>query len=385
MRRYNRYLKKLYGESSPVDQKVILPASNDSVVRWSGVVASWSQIVMLIVVVFGYIYTVRPVFQKELISEDLARLQIEKNKWEGEISGQKIELEKRVNKIAEMDVELALLSKAKKNLEQSQLQAEKELNLALKKSKEAQKKLSASNAAYTDSVQRLVQLRKSEVTGSGKVSEPIRNVINKTFSGEIFIADKKLQIADGLKSTYLDPLKAVELQLSELERGVLSASPGAASVVEKQLLSEYKAGLSLREKYLLCPVPDFNSWQDSFVKALSKIDSNIQYCEDMRFENLRAEQGWSKKELENFRGGKQGDEYQASYAVACKTYLPMAVTKYFTEAWNKFEEPCVVRYVSVGDIVLGGKSVELLPPVMPFIPPSVSEVDSAIKGFIDRW
>lgn len=43
---------------------------------------------MLVVVVFGYIFTVRPVFQKEVVSEDLARLQIEQRKLQQEMGKQ---------------------------------------------------------------------------------------------------------------------------------------------------------------------------------------------------------------------------------------------------------------------------------------------------------
>lgn len=53
--------------------------------KYSAIIANLSQVLMLIVVVWGYLYTVLPVFQKEKLTEDLARLEIEKSSWEQEI------------------------------------------------------------------------------------------------------------------------------------------------------------------------------------------------------------------------------------------------------------------------------------------------------------
>lgn len=43
---------------------------------------------MLAVVVVGYFYTVRPVFQKEVVFEDLARQQLEQRKLQHQMEGQ---------------------------------------------------------------------------------------------------------------------------------------------------------------------------------------------------------------------------------------------------------------------------------------------------------
>ncbi|MEX3777049.1 hypothetical protein [Pseudomonas sp. MYb118] len=50
--------------------------------------ANASQVLMLAVAVVGYFYTVRPVFQKEVVSEDLARLQLEQQKLQHQMEGQ---------------------------------------------------------------------------------------------------------------------------------------------------------------------------------------------------------------------------------------------------------------------------------------------------------
>jgi hypothetical protein len=50
-------------------------ASNES---WSAKLGAWSQIGMLLLVGFGYFYTVRPAFQYQLLQEQAAKLEIEK-------------------------------------------------------------------------------------------------------------------------------------------------------------------------------------------------------------------------------------------------------------------------------------------------------------------
>jgi len=57
--------------SSSIKEK----ASNES---WSTKLAAWSQIGMLLLVGFGYFYTIRPAFQYQLLQEQAAKLEIEK-------------------------------------------------------------------------------------------------------------------------------------------------------------------------------------------------------------------------------------------------------------------------------------------------------------------
>lgn len=63
---------------------------------WSAKLGAWSQIGMLLLVAFGYFYTVRPVFQHQLLQEQAAKLEIEKLEIErglAELNQEKAEAE----------------------------------------------------------------------------------------------------------------------------------------------------------------------------------------------------------------------------------------------------------------------------------------------------
>lgn len=88
--RYARFLgKRRSNSNAPQHPTPVAGISRvDKALSYTAVIANLSQVLMLIVVVVGYIFTVRPVFQKEVVSEDLARLQIEQRKLQQQMDKQ---------------------------------------------------------------------------------------------------------------------------------------------------------------------------------------------------------------------------------------------------------------------------------------------------------
>ena len=59
-------------------REVVLQVERPSkTAKVSNILAQWAQVATLAVLVFGYFYTVRPVFQKERLDEEVAQLQIQ--------------------------------------------------------------------------------------------------------------------------------------------------------------------------------------------------------------------------------------------------------------------------------------------------------------------
>ena len=83
---------------------------------WSTRLASWSQVVMVMVVVWGYFYTVKPVFQNQLLGEKAAKLELDNDVAKTRLADT---LKKRADafaQLASLNVQLARASQDQASL-----------------------------------------------------------------------------------------------------------------------------------------------------------------------------------------------------------------------------------------------------------------------------
>lgn len=123
MARKNYYAERTIGHVSlartePVaqHQQNLASTTPNRLDRWSGLLAAWAQVATLGVVIFGYFYTVVPVFQRDRLEEEVAKLEIQREQIESE-ARQSIEKSELLRQsIAGLHQEQAKLSEANKTL-----------------------------------------------------------------------------------------------------------------------------------------------------------------------------------------------------------------------------------------------------------------------------
>lgn len=385
MRKYQRYISKSNERNHALHKAtVVTDAPQNKLLNNFSIAASLSQVVMVVVVVFGYVYTVRPVFQKEVISEDLARLQLEQRAWGKQIEEQKKQLEigQQKNKLLEKE-RIELVSSLSSLKDAHQLATQK----AKAASKQAQAAVDRANSldkSFKDAVARQIDFRKSELTGSGKIASPWVQAMNRPYVGDFFDYEKRADVAVNLKKVQLVPIRAAEGVLNELRVGLSAAASTSSRIVEHELLNAYEKGIKKNSALLVCPIPNYDSWQNSFLKAMERVDHFREECVDHLFQKQVLAQNWSHELAGQVKKSKEWKATLEQFDEMCAITLRFSVERLFNETWDVADAPCKERYMSASAIVLEEKS-DKLSPLREFIPPNGKDVDSALSSAIRNW
>ncbi|MGJ7501219.1 hypothetical protein ACSFBF_12735 [Variovorax sp. ZT5P49] len=103
---------------------------HDSIDRWCNRAGQLSQVLLLLLGIFGYFYTVLPVYQKSLLDEDIAKKTIELGKKDAELTGKASELNEKMARIAELTILIDQRTAALKEKDKQVEAAESSLKIA---------------------------------------------------------------------------------------------------------------------------------------------------------------------------------------------------------------------------------------------------------------
>lgn len=354
--------------------------------KYSSIIANFSQVLMLVVVVWGYFYTVLPVFQKEKLTEDLARLEVEKSRWEQEI-------ESYARNIQRTQEELSLLESDKYELENSltkirseKEQAEREFELLASREKISRKKLKATADSLADAEKQLYEQQRLRVLGKNPIPMEFLYLINNTrnsFSN--FERDSANTIADGLTSTFIQPIEFVDKKLDELQEQANSVSSEIYRNVQLRLIDEFKAGIQKNASVLQCPEPNFQSWEAEFGSALALGDEMVEGCIAFHFKVREEEEGWSQREISSLQSSEFWSEQRKVYSRSCSIAIDYKISELYREHWRYVNEPCEERLRRMSSIALEPESTLSLTPFRDMSPPSKSYVRSEVQASINGW
>lgn len=354
--------------------------------KYSAVIANFSQVLMLVVVVWGYFYTVLPVFQKEKLTEDLARLEIEKSRWEQEI-------ESYARNIQRTQAELSLLESDKYKLENSltrirseKEQSERELEQLASREQISREKLKTTADALADAENQLYKQQRLRLLGKTPISMEFVFLLNDTrniFS--IFERDSASTVADGLTSAFIQPIEFVDKKLNELQEQANSVSSEIYRNVQLRLIDEFKAGIQRNASVLQCPEPNFQSWEAEFGGALALGDEMVEGCIDFHFKVRAEKEGWSQREILSLQNSDFWGEQRRSYSRSCSIAIDHKISKLYRERWMYVNEPCEERLIGMSSIALEPESILSLTPFRDMSPPSESYVRSEVQASIDGW
>lgn len=359
-------------------------SSSSSFEKYSAIIANFSQFLMLVVVVWGYFYTVLPVFQKEKLTEELARLEIEKSRWEQEI-------ESYAKNIQQTQAELSLLESDKHELENSltQIRSEKEhseraLEQLTGQEKISREKLKITADALADTDNQLYEQQRLRLLGKYPVSMEFIFLINNMdnlFS--IFERNSASKIADKLTAAFIQPIEFVDKKLDELIEQANSVSNEIYRNVQLRLIDEFKTGIQKNASVLQCPEPNFQSWEAEFGSALALGDEMVEGCIDFHFKVRGEEEGWSQREISSLQGSEFWSEQRRVYSRSCSIGIDHKIIKLYRERWMHVNEPCEERLRRMSSIALEPEATLGLTPFRDMSPPSEFYVRSEVQTLID--
>lgn len=242
------------------------------VATWIG---SLSQVAMLVVVLFGYIYTVRPVFQNQLLQEKLATAELERLEVEEQI--QFLEAERDRTEDSLHDVQRKITS-----LESQQLAVEDELEVARGKARRAQTRASR----LEDVVQR--QVNELEVARWELLM--IDFTFARMFSDMNYLTrdwDDRPDFPEYLhryRVEWPDPFSVLLSSIAALRKRNASEPRYPESYI-----NEFGEFIEARKDELTCEEPPFEDLEKSFRQRSSRVEAMVDEKTEEYIDNLISE------------------------------------------------------------------------------------------------
>lgn len=315
--------------------------------RFSKVLASWSQILMLIAIVGGYFYTVVPVFQKEKMAEEISKLKIEKGRREKEIQGH--------------EGELLTLNETKN-----------ELNRDVKEIRARNKR------ALIEIEKQVYEQQKLQMLGKVPLGVEFIYLFNKLSPASVFYGNYEKSIAEGLKKSFMQPLVLAEKKVLELEDNIVKENSQAIKSAQIRLLAEFKKGLHDNVTLLQCPEPDYQAWEVAYDGAKHIDESVIDKCVGLYFDKRIKMEGWKKNRVKRLQGTKFWREQSEMYSSTCRASLEVDIRSIFIKKWEDAYKPCDERLKNLTDVALNEMNLSLLLPFRDMTPPTHSQVSKLL-------
>lgn len=382
--RYVRFLKKKT-LTAPITHAS--PSAEGSswlakTLSYSGVIANVSQVFMLVVVVIGYFYTVRPVFQKEVVSEDLARLQLEQRKLQQQMEKQSESLQAGEAKNKALADERSAIERQILALNQKIAASEKSERDAKARAQKATAEAKTVESTLTMLQTQHYNLKQSALLGDLAVPSSLDQLLNRSWEAvslNIFDDGAPGAVAEKLKSTDMQPIDLAKSTLSQLQSIAAKQSRAPGGSADELLAQNYQKGISRHADKLTCPAPAYEEWQSAFQSALRDSSGNIDVCVREAFEQRAKEEGWRQSQILSLKKSdfwtQQGNSYKASCEISYRWTVELA----FQNAWRAADEPCEERRMYVNHIVMGAPIVSKLKALQKTMPPSPKDIDQLFR------
>ena len=339
-------------QSAKPDTQVATPPSE--VDRWSNRAASWAQVATLVLVTFGYFYTVLPVYQKELLEEQSARLQIEKANIERDNKAALVATEFLQKDLAELKDKRTALALENARLLTAQGSLGKQLTSLKSKSVGLTQKLDVISELNEAQEKQIVEGQRAILPDAAGMSW-MAHVFNND-DVMVFLGADQDKIKKWEKAEPIQPIKVV---LAAIDLALTSKTyfglPEPHRVSE-QLILELRSNVVAHTEQLTCPSIDRSKWRSAWLEAQRTYKATIPNCVNMHVAHTAKKNGWTEAQTAVWREGKQGKQYRDSFESACASTHDYYANRLFSDAWEKIDGPCTKRLIYAVSIANGEKN-----------------------------
>ncbi|WP_395598894.1 hypothetical protein AB4P95_09970 [Pseudomonas sp. A1437] len=383
--KYSRFFEKQVSnrDSTPASQSPPKATWLAKAMTYSGLMANASQVLMLAVVVVGYVYTVRPVFQKEVVSEDLARLQLEQRKLQHQMEGQAESLLAGEAKNKDLADQRASIEKQIVTLNQKVGDAEKSARDAMLRAQRATAEAKTAESTLAGLQAQHYGLKVQSLLGQTALPSSMIHVLNRSTSTLPFVVfkdEKAGSIAQKLQSLELQPLDLAKSTLSQLQEQASKQSRAPSAAIDALLVRNYEKGMFEHTQDLTCPTPAYADWQSAFQSAVQASEGNIRDCVRESWADRVEREGWSPFDIRNLQKTDSWKQLESSFNASCKLSYSYLMRTAFEDAWKKADEACDERRMYVNQLVMGTPFKLRLTEFTVVTPPSTEEIAKLFRN-----
>lgn len=341
--------------------------------KLSSLFAQWAQIATLAVLVFGYFYTVRPVFQKERLDEEVAQLQIQRTdstKRLAELSAHEAQIKKTLAHSQSENQKLHhdndALRREQQNLLESASVADRKRTDAIRQLFIAQNELNRVDALYLKAAQHIF-------------TENLQIQINFSVIRSMFFFSSdysKKQLMSKLSSAVPDITLVVNTALD----GFTAKQDGSGgnqlwlSSTFQGIVKTFRNQFNARRANIRISKVDPGLWADAYLSQLREATSSRSTCVDKYWEGLARHEKWSPNELSKLRSNQGYAKKQgAIFERYCSIMGEYEITKSFNDAWSKYYGEAVKRIGSIPQDISQNKQMTPFPKEL-LLPPTFQGV-----------
>lgn len=298
---------------------------------------------MLGLVAFGYFYTVRPVYQKDLLEEDVARLRLESSKLDRQTAKLRGELGNLRSQRKSLLAQNSLLSSERKELRsQTVVMRERVLKLSTDLGT-----VSARNQEQQEQLKEGQMLLLSDAFAW----EVGRSILRIEFDQIPFRESQ--DISEWVAAKQHQPIQIVLSTIDEqLKSGKYFGLPPPHDL-SRSLINDLRARVVAVSSELQCPVADRDEWSRAYKEQIAEHGRNLDGCVEMHAQHLASKEGWSPARLAAIKKTPYWIEQSNIYRRACDVYATYSTAKRFNESWSAYIKPCVDLVVYAEDIAFG--------------------------------
>lgn len=359
--------------------------ANSRLEQVSATAAHISQVLMLIVVVFGYVFTIRPAFQNELLSEEVARLKLEERRAEEALNRLEVEVSARQDELSALVLERSRLEASIESLRNDNVEVQLDLERAVERFKYAQQEVKRYEEALIKTKEKVYELLKAQLTGSAPIPIAYYTLLQRPSHVGIFDTDEMHKVASRIREWRLQPIELARQTLGTLESIVKDGEGTPGNEIENELLDDYRRGIEANSENLLCDPVEPEVWQQSFVSDVERIDAFLPKCVDHHLYKNISEEGWNRTVIEEIRRSDDWRPVITEYESACRVSIRFAIERFYTDRLGEAHKACRERLFNVNAIVMGDRKDHELPPFVGLEPPTADEVDERVRDMINDW
>lgn len=345
--------------------------------KFFAIAANLAQVLMVLIVGGGYYYTVLPVFEKQKLSEDLSKLQIEKSSWESVLESKRREVEKLRNAEASILVSVEKLKAENSDAIEQRSKAEQSAKESLLRAAIAKRELQRAEEKY-------YELQRMELLGEVPISISFLEAFN--LRRVSFDRDSTSHLAAELQESLVSPLEIAKKQAEQLSQKAAEAKNNLVKKTALRLKDEFNVGLKLRRENLVCTNPEPEAWKSAFEGSFPVPDSEVDSCVAMQFSHQQAKEGWVDAQVKKLEKGDFWIKQTSSHRSNCRYWLEMGVERLFNERWAAAIAPCRTRIMHVPSIILGSTVDPVDAPAFSSVsPPTEADVVAALREVVAGW
>ncbi|TOM78809.1 hypothetical protein CGH70_23195 [Vibrio parahaemolyticus] len=184
-------------------------------------------------------------------------------------------------------------------------------------------------------------------------------MLQMNYEGRLFEKENPKGLAVRLQNRFIQPLDMAKQDLNELRSDSVRKSIVSPQVYVR-FVTAFEKGLQQNKNNLLCPEPNYASWETSFTESFNYDKELISACAQERIK---------------LTPGSKNESY---YIKECKFIFDYSVERLFQDRWREVNKPCDKVRMSISSRVL---NVNATPVVFTSVePPSKLEINSHLRA-----